>query len=390
MSIRTDVAIVGGSIMGSALAYWLTKLDPALGVTVIERDPTYAIASSTLSAASIRQQFSTPANIRISQASIAFLRAIDEHLSIGGEKPEIALVERGYLYLAASGQDALLRRAHDIQRANDADVSLLDPDALKQSFPWLNLEGLSLGSLGNTGEGWFDGYSLLTAFARKARVQGAKYVTAEVAGLGVESGRIVRADLKDGSHISCGRLVDAAGPWARRVASWAQIALPVYARRRTVFVIACKAKMNRMPLIIDPSGFWIRPEGEHFIAGVAPDLDIDDAPLEPEYALFEDVLWPALAKRIPAFEEAKLVSAWAGYYEMNVFDHNAILGRHPAIENMFFINGFSGHGLQQAPVVARAVAELMLSGRFQTLDLSDLLFQRIVDGRPFRELGVIG
>jgi glycine/D-amino acid oxidase-like deaminating enzyme len=97
-----------------------------------------------------------------------------------------------------------------------------------------------------------------------------------------------------------------------------------------------------------------------------------------------------LAARIPAFEEAKMMRAWAGYYEMNVFDHNALIGPHPAIDNLYFINGFSGHGLQQAPIVTRGLAELMLSGGFQSLDLSDLLLQRLVDRRPLRELGVIG
>ena len=390
MSLRTDIAIVGGGIMGSALAYWLTKLDSGLDVTVIERDTTYAAASSTLSAASIRQQFSTPINIRISQASIAFLRAIGEHLRIGDDEPEIAFVERGYLHLATPDQEAILRQAHGIQCANDADIVLLDQDALKTSFPWLNVDGLSLGSLGMSGEGWFDGYALLSAFARKAREQGAKYLAAEVTGLELENGRVARVTLHDGSHVSCGRLVNAAGPWARRVASCAGIDLPVHARRRTVFVIACKAQLHRMPLVIDASGFWIRPEGRHFIAGIAPCIDRDDAPLEPEYELFETSLWPALAARIPAFEDAKLVRAWAGYYEMNVFDHNAIVGPHPEVENFFFLNGFSGHGLQQAPIVARGLAELILSGEFRTLDLSAFSFRRIVEGRPLRELGVIG
>ena len=388
--MRTDVAIVGGGIMGSALAYWLTKFDPALDVTVIERDPTYASASSTLSAASIRQQFSTPVNIRLSQASFAFLRAVGDHLSMGGERPEIGLVERGYLYLAAPGQESPLRQAHAVQRANGADVVLLDAHALKARFPWIAVDDISLGSLGVSGEGWFDGHALLQAFAQRARMQGAKYLKAEAAGLVLDRDRVARVSLRDGSAITCGRLVNAAGPWARRVAAWAGIALPVFARRRTVFVVACKADFGCMPLLIDPSGFWIRPEGRHFIAGVSSPNDPDDAPLEPEYGLFEGSLWPDLAKRIPAFEEAKLLGAWAGYYEMNVFDHNAVIGPHPVIENLLFINGFSGHGIQQAPAAARGLAELMVTGKFQTLDLSDLSFRRIVEGRPLRELGVIG
>jgi FAD-dependent oxidoreductase domain-containing protein 1 len=378
MPPRTDVAIIGGGIMGSALAYWLTRFEPKLDVTVIERDPTYAQASSALSAASIRQQFTTPVNIRVCQASFAFLREVSDHLRVDGERPEISLVERGYLYLASPAQAATLRQAHEIQRAHLADVALLDVTGLRARFPWLNTGGVACGALGLSGEGWFDAYALLSAFKRKARAQGAKYLPAEVAGLTLAGRRVSEIALGDGSKLACGQVVNAAGPWARRVAAWAGIELPVFARRRTVFVVVCKGKL-----------FWIRPEGEHFIGGTTPRIDTDEAPLEPEHELW-DSLWPDLAARIPAFEEAKVVRAWAGYYEMNAFDHNALIGAYPAVDNLHFINGFSGHGVQQAPVVARGLAELMLHGRFETLDLSQLLIQRLVDGQPLRELGVIG
>lgn len=386
---RTDVAIIGGGIMGSALAYWLTRLEPRLGVTVIERDPTYAQASSALSAASIRQQFTTPVNIRISQASFAFLREVGDQFFVDGEGPDIALVERGYLYLASREQEAALLQANQVQRAHRADVALLDAAALGTRFDWLSTNGVACGALGLSGEGWFDGYALLSAFKRKARAQGATYVATEVAGLELAGRRIAALDLSDGSKLSCGIVVNAAGPWARRIAAWAGIDLPVFARRRTVFVLACKTKLAGMPLIIDTTGFWIRPEGEHFIAGISPRVDTDDAPLEPQYGEWDE-LWPALAARVPAFETAKMLRAWAGYYEMNVFDHNALIGPHPAVDNLYFINGFSGHGIQQAPIVTLGLAELMLRGRFETIDLSDLSVQRLVDNKPLRELGVIG
>lgn len=390
MTARTDIAIIGGGIMGSALAYWLTRMQPTLGVTVVERDPTYATASSALSAASIRQQFTTPVNVRISQASFQFLREVGQHLSVDGERPGISLVERGYLYLASPEQEGMLRQAHAIQRAQRADVALLDDAALKARFAWLNTDGVAFGSLGLSGEGWFDGYALLSAFKQKARAQGATYLTGEVSSLTMMSRRVSEITFGDGSRLSCGVAVNAAGPWARSIAAMAGVDVPVFARRRTVFVVACKHRTDGMPLIIDTSGFWVRPEGEHFIAGVAPRCDPDDASLEPEYGLWDSGLWPALAARIPAFEEAKVVRAWAGYYEMNSFDHNALIGSHPAVNNLYFINGFSGHGMQQAPIAALGLAELMLKGKFETIDLSDLLVQRLVDNKPLRELGVIG
>jgi FAD-dependent oxidoreductase domain-containing protein 1 len=385
-----QVVIVGGGVMGSALAYWLTRLAPSLGVTVIERDPSYSNASSALSAASIRQQFSSAVNIRISQASIAFLRGAADALGVDDEKPNIMLREDGYLYLASGGGAAALREAHERQRAHGVDIALLDPAALAKTFAWLNTSDLSLGTLGLSGEGWFDGYALLTAFAAKARRQGARYVKSEVCGLDISGARVKSVVLSDGSLIPCTHVVNAAGPWARRLAAMGSIDLPVYARRRTVYVISCPATMTPFPLMIDPSGFWIRPEGNRFIAGLSPVDDIDDAPLEPDYDAFESRLWPLLAHRIPAFEEARLERAWAGYFEMNSFDHNAILGLHSSLSNLFFVNGFSGHGMQQSPVVGRAVAELILHGRFETLDLSDLLFARIEENRPLHEANVIG
>jgi glycine/D-amino acid oxidase-like deaminating enzyme len=118
--------------------------------------------------------------------------------------------------------------------------------------------------------------------------------------------------------------------------------------------------------------------------------DPDDAPLEPEYEAFESSLWPALAARVPAFEEAKLQRAWAGYYEMNVFDHNGVLGLHPEIANFGLMNGFSGHGMQQGPVVGRGMAEIIIHGRFKTVDLAPLSYDRLIEGRRLPELNVIG
>jgi FAD-dependent oxidoreductase domain-containing protein 1 len=377
--------------MGSALAFWLTRLDPQVSVAVIERDPTYATASSALSAASIRQQFTTPVNIQIARASIEFLRSAAEQLAVDGTRPDIGLTEAGYLYLASESTVESLRRAHAIQTQQGAAVALLSPAELRERFPWLETTDLAAGTLGLEGEGWYDGYLLLTAFARKARSQGVRFVRGEVSAVEIEQSRIVAASLVDGSRIECGYLVNAAGPWARSVARLAAVDLPVFARRRTVYVVSCPTAMRPFPLLIDTSGFWMRPEGTGFIAGLPPGaVDPDDAPLEPEYDAFESQLWPALAARVPAFEAARLERAWAGYYEMNVFDHNGIVGLHPRLRNLGFMNGFSGHGMQQGPIVGRGMAELLLHGHFTSIDLSPLSFERLGGRQPLLELNVIG
>lgn len=389
------IAIIGGGAIGSAIAYFLTQMAPEQPVVVVERDPSYARASSALSASSIRQQFSSPINIAISQFGIGFLRDIVARLQVGGERPDIGLVEAGYLYLASPAGEAVLRDNHAVQRGMGADVALLTPVQLHERFPWLSTDGVTLGSLGLSGEGWFDGYSLLQALRRKAQAQGARYVQAEAVGVDAQaSGGVqhIRAlHLANGERLACSAVVNAAGPWARAVAQWLGIDLPVYARRRTVFHFTCPEALPGCPLLIDPSGIWLRPEGAGFIAGFCPpeDQDADDLPLEPEHAAFECHVWPQLAERIPAFEALRLHSAWAGYYEMNRFDHNAIVGRHPDCDNLYFANGFSGHGLQQCPAIGRGLAELILTGRWQTLDLEPLAFQRLLDNRPLLERNVI-
>ncbi len=392
-----QVVIIGGGAIGSSVARYLTQpgiqaVRPCT-VTVLERDSSYAQASSALSASSIRQQFSTTINIEISRYGIELLRDAARELALPGEPPpDIGLHEGGYLYLATEAGERVLRDNHTVQRAHGADVALLAPGELRVHFPWLDTRGVALGSLGLSGEGWFDGYSLLQAMRAQARAQGARYLQAEAVGFDRAADRIDAVRLADGERLRADVVVNAAGPWARRVAAWAGIELPVAARRRTVFHVSCPEPLPRCPLLIDPSGIWLRPEGAGFITGFTPPeaQDDDDLPLdEPDHAAFEDFVWPTLAARIPAFEALRLHRAWAGYYEMNTFDHNAIVGPHPACANLVFANGFSGHGLQQSPAVGRGVAEWIAYGAYRTLDLSPLGWQRVLDGRPLRERNVI-
>jgi len=389
------IVIIGGGVIGSAIAYFLTLQQPGCEVVVVERDPTYARASSALSASSIRQQFSTDINVLISAYGIDFLRNVGTLLACNGDVPDVGLHEGGYLYLATAAGEATLRDNHALQRRHGADVALLGPDELAERFPWLALQDVVLGSLGLSGEGWFDGYLLLTALRKKAQSQGVRYVADEAVGFDLVTSdgvqHVTAVQLQSGTTLPCSHAVNAGGPWAAAIGGWAGIALPVVGKRRTVFHLSSPAPLPRCPLLIDTSGIWLRPEGQGFIAGFAPpaDQDADFAPLEPEYHAFEEHVWPLLAERIPGFEALRMQGAWAGYYEMNTFDHNAIVGLSPACDNLVFANGFSGHGLQQCPAVGRGVAELLLTGAYQSLDLSPLSITRIAENRPLLEKNVI-
>ncbi len=388
------VVIVGGGVIGSSAAYFLASHPRFSGeVVVIERDPAYRTASSALSASAIRQQFSTAINIELSRFGIAFLRQAGDHLIVDDDRPDVGLREPGYLFLATPAGRAVLEQNHRLQRDHRVDVALLGPGDLSVRFPWLSTDGIVAASLGLSGEGWFDGYALLQAFRRKAQSLGVRYVAQEVTGFRRAGSRVGAAVLDDGTTLACDIVVDAAGPWAASVAAMLGIDLPVRARRRLVFVIACREALPRCPLVIDPSGVWFRPEAGNFLCGTSPkegEPDPDDAPLEVvDDRVFYDVIWPVLASRVRAFEAVKLIKSWAGYYEMNIFDHNGIVGPHPSLTNVVFANGFSGHGLQQSPAVGRGVAEWIVEGGYRSLDLSPLSFTRVIERRPLVELNVI-
>ncbi|WP_404380053.1 NAD(P)/FAD-dependent oxidoreductase [Caenispirillum salinarum] len=392
----SDVVIVGGGIIGSAIAYFLAS-DSGFGgtVTVIERDPSYRESSTALSAASIRQQFSVPENIAMSLYGIRFLREAAERLAVDGDDgPALSLVEGGYLFLATPDTRGILERNHALQTAAGADIAWLEPADLTARFPWLTTDDVSAGTLGLSGEGWFDAYALLQGFRKKARSLGVTYVDDEVTGFERANGG--RGDvsavlMRSGGRIACGTVVNAAGARAGDVAALAGVELPVRPRRRCVFVFDCREPVPGLPLMVDPSGVYVRPEGDRFICGVSPGEadDPDTLALDVDYPLFDDHIWPILAHRVPAFEAIKQVGAWAGLYEVNTLDHNAVLGPHPEAGNLLFANGFSGHGLQQAPAVGRGIAEWIVHGRWVSLDLSAFSYDRIPANRPVRELNVV-
>jgi len=390
---HADVVIVGGAIVGSAVATFLRRrLDWKGRVLVVERDPTFRTSSTTLSAASIRLQFSTPLNIEISRFGVELIRHLDTWLGVAGEPaPEVDFVEGGYLFLASEAGLPILESNHAVQREHGVQVALLTPMELHMRFPWLNVDDLAGGSLGLADEGWFDAYALLQAFRRKARSLGAEETAGEVVEIERDGNRASGVRLADGRRITADWVVNAAGPRAAGIAAMAGLRLPVSPRKRMVFHFDCRTKVAS-PLTIDTSGVYFRPEGPNYIAGSSPhgeQPDPDTLDLEVDRSWFEQVIWPAIAHRVPAFEAIRLLDAWAGHYEVNTLDHNAVIGPHPDVPNFLFANGFSGHGLQQAPAAGRALSEWIATGDYETIDVRPLGYERIAANQPYRELNVI-
>uniref|UniRef100_A0A3Q1EES8 FAD-dependent oxidoreductase domain-containing protein 1 n=1 Tax=Acanthochromis polyacanthus TaxID=80966 RepID=A0A3Q1EES8_9TELE len=419
---RADIVIVGGGVLGWSIAYWLKQKEMVRGgvrVLVVEKDPTYSQASTVLSAGGIRQQFSLLENIHLSLASADFMRNINEHLGVLNEDPvDLQFNQSGYLFLASEEVAHIMEENYSTQRYAGAKVSLLSPTQLKQKFPWLNTDGVVLASYGLENEGWFDPWTLLNAFRRKAISMGVIQCCGEVTGLLPPSDtkteklniltkkpRVQMPNSLEYQPVECAIVVNAAGAFSGKLTemlgigsgpkdSIAGIPLPVEPRKRYVYVVHCPDGPGLdSPFLIDYSGVYFRREGlgGNYIAGVSPEEaeEPDTSNLEVDYQFFEEKVWPCLAHRVPAFEKLKVTSAWAGFYDYNTFDQNGIIGIHPLINNMYLATGFSGHGLQHSPAVGRAVAELILDGNFKTIDLSNFSFRRILTQEPMLEINIV-
>jgi len=387
---RYDVVIIGGAIVGSSIAYYLREEGFSGSIALVERDPQFTHSATTLSCASIRQQFSIPENIRLSQFTLALFRRLEREFGHGAD---IGFREGGYLILAGENGLPILEQNHGVQMAEGADIVLEDAAALERRFSWLSTEGITAGAFGRTGEGWFDAHAMLMLFRKALRAKNIDFIAQTVTGIERDGGRVTSVMLDNGDRLEAGTVINAAGPSAGKVAAMAGLALPVEPRKRSVFVFEAMEKFADMPLLVDPSGIYVRPEGSVYITGGAEpeerDGPADPADFDPDWPLFEEVIWPVLAMRIPAFEAIKPTRAWAGHYDYNTLDQNAVIGPHPEVENFIFANGFSGHGLQQAPAVGKAIAELLVRSEYRTIDCSAFGYARVAEGRPFRELNVI-
>ncbi|WP_420396790.1 NAD(P)/FAD-dependent oxidoreductase [Nioella sp.] len=390
-----DVVIIGGAIMGSSLAWWLTESADFDGtVLVVERDPSYLWCSTAHTNSCIRQQFSTELNVRISQFTAAFIK--DLRANMGGDErvPNLSVQNCGYLYLADTEPFAdVLRANQKVQLAAGAETRLLTPDQIAAAYPFYDLDGIVLGSINTRDEGYWDGGTLFEWFRRKAQAGGIEYVQGEVTAMTRAGGRIDSVTLASGDTIACGQVVNAAGPRAARVADMAGLHLPVEPRKRYTWIFTAETPLDReLPLTIDPSGVHVRQDGPTtYLAGSKgdPDPAADPSDFSMDHGLWENHVWPALATRIPAFESIRIVTEWTGHYAYNTLDQNAVLGPHPEVENFLFMNGFSGHGLQQSPAMGRGLAEWITNNEYRSLDLTPFSYARVAAGEAMVEGAVI-
>jgi glycine/D-amino acid oxidase-like deaminating enzyme len=391
-----DVVIIGGAMMGSSAAWFLASNPDFDGkILVVERDQTYAQTSTTATNSCMRQQFSNEINIRISQFAADYVKNFSRHMGDDPRVPNLEIQNFGYLYLANDAAfDQELRTAQALQAKCGADTRYMSAQQIQSAYPFYQLEDIIGGTHNTVDEGYFDGNTLFDWWKRGARENGVEYVSNEVVALEKNAAgtRIERVVLKSGATVSCGQVVNAAGPRAALCAQMAGIELPVEPRKRHTFIFAAERPLAcDLPLTVDPSGMHMRSEGAYYMAGCPPDLDpaVDYADFAEDHDMWEEKVWPLIATRVPQFEAIKLVNSWVGHYAYNTLDQNAIIGPHDKVANFHFMNGFSGHGFQQAPAMGRGIAERILYGAYRSLDLGPFAYARVQTNSKFSERAVI-
>ena len=389
-----DVVIIGGAVYGSSVAWWLSEMEGFDGsILVIERDPTYQFASTSHTNSCIRQQFSNATNIKVSQFGAQFIRNFREFMGGDEDVPHLTLQSYGYMYLADTPDFAqTLKEAQVVQAELGAATKHLSVMQIATDYPFYNLDDIIAANHNLVDEGYFDGGTMFDWFKRKARANGAEYIHAEVTEITRAGNAVTSVTLGCGTKVGCGTVVNSSGPRAAATAKMAGLDIPVVPRKRYTFVFDAAEPLDRdLPLTIDPSGVHMRTEGKYYLAGCPPDVDPDAAydDFEFDHSVWQEKVWPTIANRIPQFEAIKVINEWVGHYAFNTLDQNALLGRAEACPNFIFVNGFSGHGLQQSPAMGRGIAELIAYGEYRSLDLGAFDVNRATTHTKFEETAVI-
>jgi glycine/D-amino acid oxidase-like deaminating enzyme len=389
-----DVVCIGGAMTGTAAAYFLSE-NPDFGgsVLVVEPDWTYGYANTTRAQNSIREQYTNPLNIQLSRFGAEFIADFHERVQVDGQSPEINFRGTGYMFIAED--DAAYQRLEEesvVQLAMGAEVEMLRPGQIAERYPYMDVDQFVGARVGGLREGSFDGWAFFQGLRQRAIHNHVTYIKDRVLAIDIDGGRVTSVRLASGARVGCGFAINAAGCRAREVAAMVGLDLPIEPRARTSFMFDCRTPIGHIvPLTVTPIGVHFRREQNHFMCGAVPasDVAIDAGDFEIRYDEFEELIWPTVARYVPQFDQIGIVTSWGGQYDYNTLDHNLILGPGSEVENFFFANGFSGHGLQQGPGVGRGLSELIAYGAFRSIDLTPLSYTRIERNEPFLETAVI-
>jgi sarcosine oxidase, subunit beta len=380
-----DVAIIGGGIVGSSIAYHLVAAG-CKNVLVIERETAQGKGSTGKSMGGVRAQFSTPVNIQMSLYSIPFYASFEERLGYPCDyRPQ------GYLFCATHEKHMVYLRANFEKQVAMGlkNVRLVSGEEIRSQFPQLHADDIVGGTFCST-DGFVDPYSAMIGFMTWASDRGAAlWKNATVTGIARRKGSFEVATTRDG--VSTPAVVNCAGAWAAGIAKMVGIELPVEPLRRMLVPTEPFDQFpHSAPMIIDMSnGFHFRPEGRGFLLAWNDPEETPGYKTDFEPSFIEKILTRA-ADRVPVFENVAVnpKRAWAGLYEMTP-DHHPILGESPEVPGFFFANGFSGHGVMHSPATGKILSDLILTRKTDLIDASLLNFSRFAEGRMIHETAVL-
>ena len=390
MTETADVVIIGSGIVGSSVAYHLADAG-CTNVLVIERDAHQGKGSTGKSMGGVRAQFSTPVNIQMSRYSIEFFAKFDE---VVGHPADYR--PHGYLFCATNENHLKYLKANRERQASLGvrNVQFVSREDIAQIVPQLRVDDVLGGTYCPT-DGFVDPHSVMMGFMLNAREKGARlWLDTEVTDIETESagsGRRITGVQTSRGFVSTPIAVNAAGPWAAQVAEMAGVELPVEPLRRQLVPTEPFAQLpQRFPMVIDMStGFHFRREGKGILLAWNDPEETPGFKTEFEPTFIEKILTRA-ADRVPCLAEAEVNPrrAWAGLYEMTP-DHHSIIGPAPNVDGLFFVNGFSGHGVMHSPASGRVTADLILNKRSDLIDASQLSASRFATGRLLKESAVL-
>ena len=385
----STVVVIGGGIVGTATALHLAEADASLDVVLVEVDPTYSKAATGKGTGGIRQLFTRPENIRLSQYT---LDVVDDWEAWAGADGALAADlgwrANGYLFIAGPDDVDQLRRNLETQQAQGVDVEWLEPADLRARHPELRVDDLA-GAVLSPRDGWLNPAVFFAGVRARARAAGVRSVHDRVTELVLDQGRVTGVRLLADGPLPAEAVVVCAGTWTPELVAPLGMTLPIEPMRRHEHYVTASATADDLPFVKDVNGLAIHAHSGGFSIGLV-DFDHpggEDFSVDPSY--FDRVVEPATAHRLVGLTDFIERRVWTGLYDQNRLDGNAVIGNWPGHhDNVYVAAGFSGHGFMHALGVGRGLTEHLLTGDYRTVDLSRLGYARIELEQPYAELGV--
>lgn len=385
----STVVVIGGGVIGTATALHLAEADPGLDVVLVEADPTYAKAATGKGTGGIRQLFTRPENILLSQYTLDVVEDWQAWAGAGGEPAgDLGWRANGYLFVAGPDDVEQLGRNYETQQAYGVEAEWLEPADLGARHPELRVDDLAAAVL-SPRDGWLDPAVFVAGVRARARAAGVRFVHDRVSELTLERGRVSGVRLEAGGPLRAEAVMVCAGTWTPELVAQVGMMLPIEPMRRHEHYVTASATADDLPFVKDVDGLAIHAHSGGFSIGLV-DFDHpggEDFSIDPTY--FERVVAPATAHRLSGLDTFVEQRVWTGLYDQNRLDGNAVIGNWPGRhDNLYVAAGFSGHGFMHALGVGRALTEHLLTGGYSTVDLDRLGYARVEAGQPYAELGV--